>query len=240
MEGEAVRIPLTRGKFAIVDAQDAEMVQQYRWCYLSSGYAVRHVVGSEDRRMVLMHRELMGVTSDQLVDHINHDGLDNRRVNLRVCTKAENQRNQRRNSKNTTGHKGVSYDKARGKYAACIQVDGRQITLGRFDSVDDAVSAYEAAAKRYHGEFNYDHSAAAVPSLLQDDALPTATRPQFSSQYRGVSWRKRDAKWVVNIVVDGKLKHVGMYADERDAARAYNAVAIKYHGDNARLNQVSD
>ena len=187
-----------------------------------------------------MHRSLMGATSDQLVDHINHDGLDNRRMNLRVCSKAENQRNQRRNSRNTTGYKGVCYDKERGKFAANIQVDGHQIALGRFDLVGDAVSAYEAAARRYHGEFNYDHAAVAVPLISVNDDLPIATRPQFSSQYRGVSWRKRDAKWVVNIKVDGKSKHIGMYASEHDAARAYNVAAIEYLGNNAKLNQVSD
>lgn len=240
MISEAVKIPLTRGKFAIVDAQDAEIVQQYRWFYLGSGYAARYASGSKGRKMTLMHRELMGAGPDQLVDHVNHDGLDNRRVNLRVCSKAENQRNQRRNSKNTTGHKGVSYDKVRGKFAANIQVDGRQIALGRFDAIEDAVSAYEVAAKRYHGDFSYEESAAAVPALAANEAMSIATRPQFSSRYRGVSWKKRDAKWIVNIHVGGKQKHVGMYTNEADAARAYNAAAIKYYGDNAKLNQVPD
>lgn len=240
MDCEAVRIPLTRGKFAVVDAQDAEMLQQYRWFYLSSGYAARHVVGGKGRKMMLMHRELMGATAAELVDHANHDGLDNRRANLRICSKAENQRNQRRNSKNTTGHKGVSYDKSRGKFAAGIQVDGRHITLGRFDVIEDAVSAYEAAARKYHGEFNYEHSAVSVPPVSDHATLPTATRPQFSSQYRGVSWRKRDAKWVVNLEVDGKSKHIGMYTDEREAAHAYNVAAIEHHGNNAKLNLISD
>ena len=79
-----------------------------------------------------------------------------------------------------------------------------------------------------------------IPLTRGKFAIVDAQDAEMVQQYRGVSWRKRDAKWVVNIKVDGKYKHVGMYADERDAARAYNAVAIKYHGDNARLNQVSD
>ena len=163
-----VAIPLTKGKVAIVDEADAEMLSRYRWCYLNVGYAARHERIDGKDRTILMHRFLLGASPEQLVDHINGNGLDNRRENIRLCTKADNQRNQRRNSKNTTGYKGVSFDKARGKYIASIQVLGTQIHLGRFSTAEEASKAYEEAASRYHGEFAYAHSASYVPAVPSD------------------------------------------------------------------------
>lgn len=233
-----VAIPLTQGKVAIVDEADAEMVSRYRWCYLNVGYAARHERIDGKDRMILMHRFLLGASPEQLVDHINGNGLDNRRENIRLCTKADNQRNQRRNSKNTTGYKGVSFDKARGKYIASIQVLGTQIHLGRFSTAEEASKAYEEAASRYHGEFAYAHSASSVPAVPSDGAVVVATRPTFSSRYRGVSWKKQRSTWVASIGVAGRQKHLGVFATEQDAARAYNAAAIEHYGDKAILNEV--
>ncbi len=178
---------------------------------------------------------MLGASPEQLVDHINGDGLDNRRVNIRLCTKADNQRNQRRNSKNTTGYKGVSFDKARGKYSASIGVHGEQISLGRFSTAEEASQAYEDAVRRYHGEFAYSQSAGSVPLAT---VQATAERPQYSSTHRGVVWNKRLGKWISNIVVNGRSIHLGTFSDETAAARAYNEAAVKYHGDKAVLNQI--
>ncbi len=234
----SVAIPLTKGKVAIVDDADAEMLSQYRWCYLSVGYAARHERINGKDRMILMHRFLLSASPEQLVDHINGNGLDNRRENIRLCTKADNQRNQRRNSKNTTGYKGVSFDKGRGKYIASIQVLGTQIHLGRFSTAEEASKAYEEAASRYHGEFAYTHSVSSVPAVPSDGAVVVATRPTFSSRYRGVSWKKQRRTWVASIGVAGRQKHLGVFATEQDAARAYNAAAIEHYGDKAVLNEV--
>lgn len=233
-----VAIPLTQGKVAIVDEADAEMVSRYRWCYLNVGYAARHERIDGKDRTILMHRFLLGASPEQLVDHINGNGLDNRRVNIRLCSKADNQRNQRRNSKNTTGYKGVSFDKARGKYSASIGVNGEQITLGRFPTAEEASLAYEEAARRYHGEFAYVHSVNSVPGVPSEEAMVVVERPTFSSKYRGVSWKKQRKTWVASIVVAGRQKHLGVFATEQDAARAYNAAAIEHYGDKAILNEV--
>ncbi len=235
-----VKVPLTRGKFAIVDDADAELVSKYRWFCLNVGYAARQVRIDGKEVTQMMHRLLLGAADDQLVDHINHDTLDNRRANLRLCTRTDNQRNQKRNSKNTTGHKGVSYDKRRNKFTASIHISGKQIHLGRFASVEDAAKAYEDAAARHFGEFSYSHSVAAAPSVSVVDDMAVTGRPTYSSRYRGVSWRKRAGMWVANIGVNGKIVHLGLFAVERDAAAAYNQAAIKYYGDNAKLNQLGE
>lgn len=237
-----VAIPLTMGMVAIVDETDAAAVQQYKWhaSKTSDGhyYARGYVQQSGKWVKVYMHRYLTGAAKGVDVDHKNGNALDNRRINLRVCTHADNQRNQRRNSKNTTGYKGVSFDKARGKYIASIQVLGTQIHLGRFSTAEEASKAYEEAASRYHGEFAYAHSASSVPAVPSDGAVVVATRPTFSSRYRGVSWKKQRSTWVASIGVAGRQKHLGVFATEQDAARAYNAAAIEHYGDKAILNEV--
>ncbi len=88
-----------------------------------------------------------------VVDHINGDRTDNRRCNLRLCTNKENVRNARVASHNTTGYKGVSYNKRRKKYESRITVDGRQLFLGYFINPIEAALAYDRAALRYLGEY---------------------------------------------------------------------------------------
>ncbi|WP_411800508.1 HNH endonuclease [Cupriavidus respiraculi] len=88
-----------------------------------------------------------------VVDHINHDTLDNRRINLRICTKSQNQWNRRVGANSSTGVKGVSHVKSRGKYRAEIRVFGKRIHLGWFDQIDDAAYAYRQAARIHFGEF---------------------------------------------------------------------------------------
>ncbi len=87
------------------------------------------------------------------VDHINRDSLDNRRKNLRLATNVQNGQNRSKQRNNTSGYKGVSWDKARGRWRAFIQVGGTHKTLGRFDEMHDAVKARRDAEILYFGEF---------------------------------------------------------------------------------------
>jgi hypothetical protein len=100
-----------------------------------------------------MHREILGLKKGDIHtgDHRNHDTLDNRRSNLRIATRVEQQRNKRKNSKNTSGFKGV-YPKNKG-YAAAIKVGGKQIYLGTRKTAEAAHVLYREAALRLHGEF---------------------------------------------------------------------------------------
>src|SRR3972149_622779 len=112
-------ILLTSGNFTIVDDEDYETLSQQVW-YEINGYAV----GSRHSKNVIMHREIVNPPKDMFVDHINGVKLDTRRENLRICTAAQNRHNRGKQRNNTSGFKGVY--KVRGKWAADINIDGRQ------------------------------------------------------------------------------------------------------------------
>ena len=107
-----------------------------------------------------MHRLILNAMKGMDVDHINHDGLDNRRSNLRLCTRSENLRNQRA-LRSSTGLKGIHLDK-RGRWTAYIKPNAQKSHkfLGYFDNAIDAAVAYDAAARQHYGEFartNFHH-----------------------------------------------------------------------------------
>ena len=151
-------IRLTKGQAAIVDDEDYESLSKWNWyaqwsAFTKSFYAAR---GSRKagRRTILMHRELLGLTSGSKLcaDHINRDTLDNRRSNLRVATRSQNRVNSRLRCDSLTGFKGVSNSKS-GRYRAQIRNKGKNTYLGTFDTPEEAFGVYSLAAKRLHGEF---------------------------------------------------------------------------------------
>lgn len=151
-------IPLTQGKFAKVDDGDFGFLQQFKWRVRSSKrcfYAVRTEYLTDGKRKIIrMHRDVMGVTGAEIIDHINHDGLDNQKSNLRICTNAQNMRNRSGLSKNSTsGFRGVSFCKQTGRWKAHIRVDLKKIHLGRHDTPELAYAAYLVANKKYFGAF---------------------------------------------------------------------------------------
>ena len=152
------RIPLTQGKFALVDDADYDWLVRYEWQALketNSGlwYASRSYWVDGRTYGFKMHRQIMGLSKGdgKRVDHINGDRLDNRRCNLRLATHAENCRNRKNHSNNTSGFKGVHRQKNR--WRALIRVDGKSKFLGSFLTPEDAHAAYCAAARKYFGEF---------------------------------------------------------------------------------------
>ena len=110
-----------------------------------------------DKGKWLAHRVAWAIQADAwpelVIDHIDRDHANNALANLRECTLQQNQFNRAANSTNRTGAKGVSFDQRSGRYLAKIQIAGKTINLGRFDTVEQASRAYEVAAKKYHGKF---------------------------------------------------------------------------------------
>jgi hypothetical protein len=151
-------IPLTKGKAAIVDDADYEWLVKFKWFASSapSGrfYAMRNVPSDVRRQKKLrMHRAITGCDNGLDVDHINGDSLDNRRGNLRICTRSQNQCNRGKTRVGTSGFKGVSWFKGKSRWRAAIRLDGRSKHLGYYDSKVSAAIAYNIAAVQMHGEF---------------------------------------------------------------------------------------
>lgn len=152
------KISLTQGKFALIDDDDFEMINLFKWCAHKAhkAYYAVAVHRDEDRkqRLILMHRLIMNASKGTIVDHINHDTLDNRKSNLRFCTHSQNIRNQRIQSrKKSSKYKGVTLVKSNGRWASYIKVKNKRIGLGYYENEIDAARAYNKAALKYHKEF---------------------------------------------------------------------------------------
>ncbi len=143
-------IPLTQGRAALVSDEDFDRVCQYRWCAVLNGkhWYAKHASRTSGKYVnVYLHKFILGLPASQLVDHVNGDGLDCRRENLRPATPADNCRNSRMPSTNTTGFKGVCFFK--GRYVA--KAGGRY--LGRYRSAEEAARVYDAKARELFGDF---------------------------------------------------------------------------------------
>ena len=139
------------------DKEDYERIKNIYWYQDSRGYFVGHIVG-DNRRQIRMHRFILGKENEKelsvVVDHIHSDRkYDNRKSNLRITTQKNNTKNRVRPSNNTSGKVGVSWNKRNNKWSAYIGVDGKQINLGMFNDIQNAIDARIAAEKKYFKEF---------------------------------------------------------------------------------------
>lgn len=153
MEDSKVRmIPLTRGYFAIVDADDYENLRQYKW-YVKINNNRCYAYRTEGKKEIAMHRQILNAPPDMHCDHINHNGLDNRKANLRLCTPQQNSFNQRPHRNSTSKCKGVFWCSNARKWRAEIRHNGHTIFIGYFVHEQDAAIAYDDYAAELFGEF---------------------------------------------------------------------------------------
>ena len=154
-----IGIPLTQGQVALIDEEDFELVSRYKWHaqrvrHTNSFYAQTNISMPDGSKTHLqMHRLIMNAQPGELVDHIHHLTLDNRKSELRLCTTEQNAHNMAKHSDNTSGYKGVRWIKDREKWRAQIGMRGKKIFLGDFASPEMAYNAYCEAAIALHGEF---------------------------------------------------------------------------------------
>lgn len=144
-----------KNDFIQIDDNDYELIKNFKWNILevtpNNKYATTYI----ERKLVLMHRLLMGFPKGKEIDHIDGNGLNNSRSNLRICSHKDNLRNRKINKNNKSGFKGVNYlaTKGKKKWRSYIYVNGKTINLGYYLTSQEAAEAYEKASKEYFGEY---------------------------------------------------------------------------------------
>lgn len=239
MVAAAVReIPLTRGMSALVDAADYErVVAMGKWGADPSGrtfYARKNLHHPGRKQTTLLMHTF--ITGWDRVDHINGDGLDNRRANLRPATHSQNMANKRRYANNKSGYKGVYWSGRPGLrrvWAAAIKQGGKARRLGRFEHPEEAARAYDAAARELFGQFaRLNFPGETVPP-------PPSGQAEKTSRFKGVSLI-RPGCWKAHIYLGGKLRHLGHFSTPEEAAGAHDAAVREHRGPGAPTNFPSE
>lgn len=240
-------IKLTKGYVALVDDADYDFLNQWKWCangiklniYAKRAVRKKIVINGDNyfaSTLISMHRVIMGVDEKNIfIDHIDGNGLNNQRSNLRCCTQIQNSRNRRFTGTKTSIYKGVHQKGIANQWRANINTVDGVLHLGTYATEKEAAVAYNIAAIKYFGEF-------ANLNKIEESIIPVKIKtfkiPNKSSQYRGVSFHKKDKAWQAAIKVNNKAIYLGRFSNEVDAAICYNEAAIKYLGKDARLNNV--
>lgn len=150
-------IKLTQGKVALVDDEDYDELMKHKWCAHKMGnnyYADRGIYINGKHYTILMHRQILGITEYSIqVDHINMNGLDNRRCNIRTCSASQNFMNQKSYKNSSSKYKGVCWRNDSKKWRARIRLNKKAYNIGTFENEIDAAKAYDEFAKKMFGEF---------------------------------------------------------------------------------------
>lgn len=149
-------ITLTQSKSTVVDDEDFDELSKYKWYAIRNGrtfYAGRKINTEKGRRILFMHNCILSTTKETTVDHVDCDGLNNQKSNLRLAVGGQNNMNRRTPRNNTSGFKGVSFRKDIKRWAARIRIEKVDLHLGFYDTPQEAHSAYQEAATQHHGSF---------------------------------------------------------------------------------------
>lgn len=154
------KIPLTKGQYALVDDEDFEALNRFKWCALKKKgvtfYAIRIVQKNNKKKAILMHRLILNINDPKIqVDHKDHNGLNNRRNNIRPSTAGQNSCNKSSRKGSSSKYKGVSWHKLSKSWKVQITKDGKGFVGGYFKKEESAALAYNNLAIKLHGEFAF-------------------------------------------------------------------------------------
>lgn len=237
-------IPLSKGLFAIVDDDKYDMVSQHKWYANKQGYPARRRKNNEPKGsyIILMHRFVLDTHNKDMnglvTDHINRNKLDNRLDNLRIVGNGINTQASGQLSSNTTGYRGVSFNREKQTYEVYIRTGKRRIKAGYFRDIILAAKTYDFYARKLYGNLGHLN----FPNEIISE-LPIEDKTLFrnnTSGYRGVSKKQNKTKWLAEFQVNKNKIRIGEFDDVTEAARAYDKVAYQYLGNKAKLNFPED
>jgi hypothetical protein len=216
----------------LIDEDDYERVTAHKWRVMwgkakkEQLYYFRSAFWLKDKKEykdTFLHRFIMGCThgDGNVVDHKNHNTLDCRKENLRICTPTQNTQNSRMYRTNKIGYKGIKQDPSTGHWSARIQTpDGVRLSLGTYSSAEDAAKAYDRASLAYFGEYavtNFSKENYTEYDLTHLDQSTEMPSKSNSSGYVGVTWSSVGKNWKARYIDNGKTKWLGTYKDPYDA-----------------------
>ena len=177
-----------------------------------------------------MHRMVMGAQAGEEIDHIDRNGLNNSRENLRFVTSSQNNMNQKVRNDNTSGHKGISWCPDREKYQVYINIDRKRKSLGRYKTLEEAIYVRDQAVKSYYGEYARDNSSLHQNAEIEPQrAIPRTLRRTGSNNSSGKTGvTKHKGMWLATITIDGKPKRIGLFAELENAVAARENAEREY------------
>jgi len=218
------QIPLTQGQFALVDNEDYDFLNQFKWyanrCK-NTFYAERsEIIAKHTKKTIIMHRLIMNPSDEMEIDHIDHNGLNNQKANLRVVTSSQNNMNQQPRRNISSIFKGVYWKKQVNRWVASIGYNQKVIHLGYFEKEIDGAIAYNKKAVELFGQYAWLNP---IPDEYKNrtPVRRKKAKPEFSSPYNGVTWDKSNKKWRARITKNKKRYFLGYFLDEEAAHQAY-------------------
>jgi hypothetical protein len=203
----------------LVDDEDFEWLNQYKWFY-HDGYAIRREQVDGKQKIIRMHRELLGFPFSKEVDHINRIRNDNQRKNLRICERRQNAANRAAQLNNKSKYKGVFYCKRTSSWMMKLKYNDINITENYINELA-AANAYNFYSQKYCGEFGFINDCPIIDDWNNYRAF-VKRKENCSSKYKGVHWSNQKKKWIAK-VYQGKEIYLGSYNTEEEAYLAYNS-----------------
>lgn|SRR5574342_23864 len=233
--------------FAQCDEEDRELIMQFKWgirkskkTFYAYAYVPKHKREEYGGKVISMHRLVLGQKEGYVIDHINTNGLNNSRSNLRFANDSQSGANRNLYSRSSTKFKGVSLNKKKGLYWAYIRVNNKFISGGQYKNILLAASKYNELAIKYFGEF------ANLNEFTEEEIIEINNPPieyrrinrNNKTGFIGVSLEKKTGKYFSTIYLNGKNKHLGSFDDPKMAAIAYNNAVMQYKNYPFTLNNV--